>query len=108
MEVLVLVIAAYMLPGIVALARKHPNAASIIALDLLLGWTLLGWVAAFVWSLTAIPQEAMAAGNIALPPRAAPVSSHAGEIAELKRLLDSGTITQAEFEQMKARIINGR
>lgn len=42
----------YIIPGIVAFARDHHNRAAILALNLLLGWTLIGWIAAFVWSLT--------------------------------------------------------
>lgn len=41
------------IPGFVASSRNHHNAAAIWALSLLLGWTLLGWVVALVWSLTA-------------------------------------------------------
>lgn len=51
--ILALITAAYFLPLIIATARDHPNAAAIAALNFLLGWTLLGWIAAFVWSLTA-------------------------------------------------------
>jgi TPR repeat protein len=43
----------YFLPSIIANARHHNNAMAIFALNLLLGWTLLGWVAAIVWALTA-------------------------------------------------------
>ncbi|WP_329743499.1 superinfection immunity protein [Dyella sp. A6] len=42
--------AIYFLPAIVATSRKHPNATAICVLDLLLGWTLLGWVIALVWA----------------------------------------------------------
>jgi hypothetical protein len=44
--------AAYMLPGLTAMARNHRNEAAIFALNFLLGWTLLGWVVALVWSFT--------------------------------------------------------
>lgn len=44
----------YLLPGIIALLRQHHNAAAIVALDLFLGWTFIGWVAALVWALTAV------------------------------------------------------
>lgn len=43
-------IAMYFVPSFVAATREHPNRASIILLDLLLGWTVLGWVAALVWA----------------------------------------------------------
>lgn len=46
----------YLVPAVVAVERRHPQAAAIAALNLLLGWTLLGWVGALVWSLTAIPR----------------------------------------------------
>lgn len=42
----------YLLPAIVALARRHRNKGAIVALNFLLGWTFFGWVGAFVWSLT--------------------------------------------------------
>jgi hypothetical protein len=47
-----LLITLYFLPAIVAAARKHRQSAAIFMLDVLLGWTLIGWVAALVWSLT--------------------------------------------------------
>ena len=49
---LVILIAAYFIPTIVAYSRGHRNASAITVLNLLLGWTLIGWVAALVWSLT--------------------------------------------------------
>lgn len=51
MEFLIL-LALYLLPTIIAMSRRHLNAGAILALNLLLGWTLLGWVLALVWSLT--------------------------------------------------------
>ena len=41
----------YWAPSIIALARKHTNTMPIVVLNLLAGWTLIGWVAAVVWSL---------------------------------------------------------
>lgn len=45
-------IAAYPIPGTIASWRRHPNATAIWALNLLGGWTGLGWIAALVWALT--------------------------------------------------------
>lgn len=47
-------IAGYFLPTIIAGRRKHHNLGAIITLNLLLGWTLLGWLIALIWSLTAV------------------------------------------------------
>jgi hypothetical protein len=45
--------ALYLLPSIVAVIRRHHNAVAIIVLNILLGWSLIGWVVAMVWSATA-------------------------------------------------------
>lgn len=41
----------YFLPSIVAYFRAHKNKVAIFFLNLLAGWTFIGWVAAFVWSV---------------------------------------------------------
>jgi len=45
----------YFLPTIIATNRKHPNALPIFILNFFLGWSLIGWVAALIWSLIALP-----------------------------------------------------
>lgn len=53
-----LVIALYFAPTIVAASRRHQSAPAIFALNLFLGWTFLGWLAALVWSLAhVLPDE---------------------------------------------------
>ena len=49
-EVLVLLVL-YFVPTIVAELRKHHNTLAIGAVNLFLGWTVIGWVAALVWAL---------------------------------------------------------
>ena len=41
----------YFTPTIVAVAKKSKRAAALAALNLLLGWTLIGWVVALVWAI---------------------------------------------------------
>lgn len=50
----------YFLPSIVATRRQHPNAMPVFLINFFLGWTLIGWVAALVWSTTAFqkPEKA--------------------------------------------------
>jgi uncharacterized membrane-anchored protein len=50
--VIVLAFGAYFLPTIVASARKHRNTTAIFFLNLLLGWSVIGWVGALIWALT--------------------------------------------------------
>ena len=44
----------YFAPSAVAAARNHQQRGAIITLNVLLGWTLLGWIAALVWAMTAV------------------------------------------------------
>jgi hypothetical protein len=39
----------YLYPSYVAIGRNHENV--ILAFNALLGWTVLGWIAALVWAL---------------------------------------------------------
>lgn len=50
-EYLLIMILIYFLPTGIAIGRKGRD--GIIALNILLGWTLIGWVAALVWALAA-------------------------------------------------------
>jgi NADH:ubiquinone oxidoreductase subunit 6 (subunit J) len=45
----------WIVPGIIASCRKHYNAGAIWAVTILLGWTFIGWVIAFVWAFTNPP-----------------------------------------------------
>lgn len=40
----------YFLPALTAWVRHHHNTLAIFALDLLLGWTMIGWAIAMVWA----------------------------------------------------------
>jgi hypothetical protein len=40
----------YFLPSLIG--RKKKNANAIFILNLLLGWTFIGWVVALVWAVT--------------------------------------------------------
>lgn len=48
-----IVAAVYFVPSLIAFKRAHKNKVAIFALNLLLGWSVLGWVGSLVWSLTA-------------------------------------------------------
>lgn len=44
-------IAMYFLPSIIAFASGKRNSLAICALNVLTGWTILGWVISLIWSL---------------------------------------------------------
>jgi Superinfection immunity protein len=72
--VLVALGAIYFLPSIIAGSRGH-MAAAIVTLNLLVGWTALGWILALVWSLTSNTRENLqylATGERSSPSASAP------------------------------------
>jgi len=44
----------YFIPSIIVLVRRHHNGLAIGFTNLFLGWTIIGWVVAIIWSGTAV------------------------------------------------------
>jgi len=42
----------YFLPTVVSSQRRHRNGTAIFVMNLLLGWTLVGWIIALIWSFS--------------------------------------------------------
>ncbi|VWD56299.1 hypothetical protein BCO71171_05976 [Burkholderia contaminans] len=59
---LIMLLLLYFIPAIIAFRRRHHNRTAITALNVLLGWSVIGWIAAFVWALTAVTVQANANG----------------------------------------------
>ena len=49
--IITLIFAGYFLPSLIAFLRQHKNKLAIFLLNLLLGWTVFGWVSSLVWSV---------------------------------------------------------
>ena len=47
-------VALYVLPTIIAVARGHQNSLPIALVNVLLGWSVFGWVAALAWACTSV------------------------------------------------------
>ena len=47
-----ILIALYFIPTIIAFSRNKCNKVAILALNFLLGWTMVFWVLSLVWALT--------------------------------------------------------
>jgi hypothetical protein len=50
MILIVIAMVIYFLPSIIAMVRKNTQTLAIFILNLILGWTGLGWVGALVWA----------------------------------------------------------
>lgn len=40
----------YFMPSLIAMSNNRPNKSAIFVLNLLLGWSFVGWALAFVWA----------------------------------------------------------
>ncbi len=95
----------YFLPTIVAMNRKHQSTVGIVLLNILLGWTFLGWVIAFVWAFS---NPIHVVVNNKVSERQGPAQSNvADEIEKLAHLKDKGLLTEEEFNQKKQQVLNG-
>ena len=56
-------IGAYFTPLVVALARKVPNRGSVVVVNVLAGWTVIGWIVALAMACRSVP-----AGQPTVPP----------------------------------------
>ena len=48
--IVIVVIGLALVPAFVAWSREHPQKIPITLLTIFLGWTVIGWVGALVWS----------------------------------------------------------
>jgi len=48
---LIILLGIYLLPGIIAGFKKKKNQTAIFFFNFLLGWTIIGWIIALIWSL---------------------------------------------------------
>ena len=49
--IIVVALTFYFIPTLIAVFRKHEKAVQIFLLNIFLGWTLVGWVVALIWSV---------------------------------------------------------
>ena len=94
----------YFLPAILAATQGHDRAHLVFWLNLLLGWTVIGWVAALAWTVMTRPEPDTAAAVAEVVPR---TNDHTAilQIAELSRQRRAGAISPEEFESRTAAIL---
>jgi len=49
---LIFILVVYFIPAIVAWSRSKINTPAIFTLNLLFGWTLIGWAIALIWAVS--------------------------------------------------------
>lgn len=102
----------YFLPSVLAATRDHPAANGVFAVNLFLGWTVVGWVVALTWVLMAANRRpSRMAVEVTNPvpsitPMLALVDVAAQEIEELTRQKLQLLITEDEYNQRKQVILD--
>lgn len=96
----------YFLPSITANGYNHRNRRAIFALNLLLGWTFIGWALALVWALTDDPASSSPALAPSAPtpePEPAPVDAQGTVPSDDEELLG-----QKVVRAFKEGVLGGR
>ncbi|MDB5523588.1 MAG: superinfection immunity protein [Rhizobium sp.] len=112
--VVVVGLAIFLLPSWISLSRDHHNKGPIILVNLFLGFTVVGWLVALIWSVSAVKKnETVVIHSPAMVASAVPIAQTAPvvvpaanktvaeRIIDLKGMLDAGAISEAEFTLLK-------
>lgn len=93
----------YFFPTMVCLLRKHNNKIPIFIVNIILGWTFIGWVVALVWSFTSNTE------NQATPRQQNTSSNNddslINQLERLKKLHDENVLNDEEFEEQKYNLL---
>lgn len=95
--ILLIFIPFYFIPTFIAFSRKKGNTGAIFALNLLLGWSLIGWAGALIWALS--NREGNQQTNTGSS------GSNIDQLTKLKALHDQGVITDEEFKTQKNKLL---
>lgn len=96
----ILIFFLYFLPSINAYWKKKRNKGAVLTLNFFLGWTVIGWIVALIWSST---NDAPAA--VVIEKHTAQKSA-AEEVAHLFDLKQKGAITEEEFSEKKKKLLS--
>lgn len=106
--VVLILILVYFLPTFICVGREHPSKTAIIVLNILAGWTFLGWLVAIVWSFTSPNAPASPPVRPAAETSRTGSSSHgnvADQLEKLAQLKEKGILDDEEFAREKAKLL---
>jgi hypothetical protein len=92
----------HFLPSIIG--RKRPDILLIFLVNLLAGWSVIGWLVALYLALRKTSTHTPLSFSPA--PAGYAATSVADEIAKLRDLRDQGVLTQQEFERQKNNLLS--
>ena len=86
----------YLLPSIIALIKRN-HRTKVILFNIFLGWTIVMWIISLVWTCKR-DEETPFVIKAGLSP--------AEELMKYKELLDSGAISEEEYEEKKEQLLH--
>ena len=107
----------YLIPSIIAFSRNSPNKIGVLILNLFLGFTVIGWLIALIWSFSSNSKTTIIVNNSQHDNKTEKpnhqqnnftddLTKKLNHIERLKKLYDDGAISKEEFENQKERILN--
>ncbi|MFK5912987.1 MAG: superinfection immunity protein [Woeseiaceae bacterium] len=99
--ILIIVVYVYFIPSFVATKRGHSAVNGIIFVNLIAGWSLIGWVVCLIWAYS--NSESKNTTTKTIINKAA--LSVADEIRKLDDLRKEGLLTQDEFDLKKNKLL---
>lgn len=112
-----MLVVVYFIPAIVAIVGRHRRWLLITLIDLLFGWTVIGWFIALALLATGRRQQPpppppnTGQGGLPAslppspPPTPAPTDSRVEQLEKLAALRDRGALTEEEFAAEKAKLL---
>ena len=97
-------IAVYFLPIIVCRRRKSRNENMIFVVNLLFGWTIIGWLSALAWALDRSKKKKDIDDDSEDDDDTN--EDHITQLERLVKLRDSGALSETEFQREKKKIVN--
>ena len=59
----------YLLPAVISIVRRTGHGVAIRVINIFFGWTVLGWIAALIWSIVEAPQKSTMDDKLVACPR---------------------------------------
>src|SRR5450759_3807301 len=99
----VALVGVYFIPAIVAILGRHRRWLLITLIDVMFGWTVIGWFIALGLLATRRRPEPVPRQVISSAPWSPATESRVGQLQGLAALRDSGALTEEEFAAEKAK-----
>lgn len=102
---LLLLLILYLVPSFSAYYLKHHNAGAITLLNVVAGWTGIGWLAALIWSFTN-PKKVVVVNQSKSQSSIQPENQTLKvKLTELQELKLEGLITEQEYSERRANLL---